>query len=677
MATTAVIDLSKFAKITDVITRIKTDTTVYLSPTGSDTTGDGSSSNPFFSIKRAVLWLNDYSLDPDVYVTIRGLAGTYNYNNNHKAYLIHPDAERVKIHFDSTGGANTLNNGSNFNIVSDGSNGYRVSFGVSSTTGLEAGQYVQIVSDTYGLSALYNGFFKLYAVNHGSNILTIEYNGYGNIKIAPTAPSNGSLYVRRHATHINSSCTNGTFLYIKGGIFSIQIFGANANTENHNHDFVTLKYAFVNSSLFCANGFNKGMYMRESDISFSIGNDGVRISNCYEGIYCDKGSVLNTSGIWCSLNNKGVVFNAAIGGNDTARFGAVNNSYVGLEIGYISGYIADAISIGSVTLIGNQVGSWTIFGSLGLFNGLYSGYNDNGVTSSYNSQVILNFLGSHETIIEHNTLNGVYVSNGSVDLSSSTIYNNYNGVYASNASIINTRDYVTLKDVDITYNECDAICQTKGGISSLNYVTARYNAKNGIICDSVILEMTHCDSSYNSTSTDPTLTVPNAYMHSGCIVNCYYCTFNNSPDSHGFDLGWASIGNFFECDFNYNFGTGLFVEQNSTASYIYSNANDNNTGVYVTNCSGFTMYGDSSSKSSYLNNNTDYGLRIDHNSRASIRLYSWISGNGIYNILCSHASTVSDTANTQIINNYPPTGTNPYYNGSVPDYRGSFIVRNQ
>lgn len=674
MATTAVIDLSRFAKTEDVITRIKTNTTLYLSPTGSDTSGDGSSGSPWFSIKRAIEYLYDYSIDPNIHVTIRGLAGTYNYNNTHKAVLKHPDSDRISINFDYANGATTYNNGSNFSITSDGADGYRVSFGVDSASGFSAGQYIKITSDTYGLSCLYNGYFRLYAVNTGSNILTIEYNGYGPIRVPPQNTSSHDLHVQRMETHINSSCTSGSFLFIYDGLYTLRLFGANANTNSHNHDFVSIKYSHLQPSMLCANGFNKGLMLRGADMVFDTGHNGARITNCYDGVYAGKDSVLNTSSLWCSCNHRGVVYNGSIGGNFEHRFGAVNNNYVGLEVGYMSGYIATTIGIGSTTLIGNEVGAWTIDGSTSIFNGLYSSYNDTGLTSSSGANVILNFSAVHETIIEHNTGHAIIVSDANIDLSSSTIYNNHNGVYAYNTSTVSCRDYVALKDVDVTYNTYDGYYQNKGGVFNLNYFTARHNGKQGYTCVSCIGESLFCDSSFNSIGTISN----NTTMHSGCIFNCYYCSYDSCHTGSGFNLGWGCTGNFFDTTFSNNNLHGMFIGGTASAHTTKTSCNNNQgDGIYLTNCSSLTVYGNLAYDTvSYVNNNGGYGINVVHNSNVSLRQDVWVTGNTGYNIICRHASTVSDTANTAVGNVNPPNNNSPmYHNEWGAEYNGAAIIR--
>jgi hypothetical protein len=55
---------------------------VYISPTGDDTTGNGTSGNPFFSPARAVEYINGYFIPAGVIVTIEVAHGFYTLNNS-------------------------------------------------------------------------------------------------------------------------------------------------------------------------------------------------------------------------------------------------------------------------------------------------------------------------------------------------------------------------------------------------------------------------------------------------------------------------------------------------------------------------------------------------------------------------------------------------------------------
>lgn len=67
----------------------------YLATTGSDTTGDGTSGNPWYSINKAISHLQNYRIDPSVGCTIHLAAGTYSYTEQQD--LSHPNGQYLSI----------------------------------------------------------------------------------------------------------------------------------------------------------------------------------------------------------------------------------------------------------------------------------------------------------------------------------------------------------------------------------------------------------------------------------------------------------------------------------------------------------------------------------------------------------------------------------------------------
>jgi len=67
----------------------------YISPTGSDTTGDGSSGSPWATIQKAITHLAGYRIDPEVGCTINLNSGTYNFTAPQLIY--HPDGDFLSI----------------------------------------------------------------------------------------------------------------------------------------------------------------------------------------------------------------------------------------------------------------------------------------------------------------------------------------------------------------------------------------------------------------------------------------------------------------------------------------------------------------------------------------------------------------------------------------------------
>ena len=76
---------------------INRNTTLYCATTGSDTTGDGSSGNPWFSIHKALDYLKDKWINNDVTVSISLADGTYDYSSLGTITFNHICGDRIKI----------------------------------------------------------------------------------------------------------------------------------------------------------------------------------------------------------------------------------------------------------------------------------------------------------------------------------------------------------------------------------------------------------------------------------------------------------------------------------------------------------------------------------------------------------------------------------------------------
>lgn len=79
------------------IPMITADTTFYCDPAGSDTLGDGSSSNPWFSPHHAFEVLNGYAFGSDVDITIQMNDGTFDLSSNGILYMHHPQGGQISI----------------------------------------------------------------------------------------------------------------------------------------------------------------------------------------------------------------------------------------------------------------------------------------------------------------------------------------------------------------------------------------------------------------------------------------------------------------------------------------------------------------------------------------------------------------------------------------------------
>jgi hypothetical protein len=170
------------------------DTTYYLSPTGSDSTGDGSVGNPWFSLNKAFEYLADRIIAADAQITIQLANGTYQYStaqvcnhvNGKQIRIIGQNSYSLTMSAIVTGysaSINTSNVVTAVITVNDASN-------ITASASVTSGDYVLIKNcfitpgdpdDFIGRSnpLLLNGIFKVTA-KVGNNI-TVQSTMRGGI----------------------------------------------------------------------------------------------------------------------------------------------------------------------------------------------------------------------------------------------------------------------------------------------------------------------------------------------------------------------------------------------------------------------------------------------------------------------------------------------------------------
>lgn len=85
---------------------IESDKTFYVSTTGSDTTGDGTSGNPWKTIHHALDYLDNFAIHNDATVTIQLADGTYSYTSS--IIVSHPHGGNITIEGNTTTPSNVL-----------------------------------------------------------------------------------------------------------------------------------------------------------------------------------------------------------------------------------------------------------------------------------------------------------------------------------------------------------------------------------------------------------------------------------------------------------------------------------------------------------------------------------------------------------------------------------------
>jgi len=304
--------------------------TIYLAPdtagdsptgvVGSDITGDGSDTRPFFSIKRAYEYLKDYRIKVGNTVSIHGLPGKYHYTEQHAVVIDHRDSKFINIEFE------TWNNDYHFYQSVDTS----VSYGVDTSNydaatgtgyilltftmngwetgnkGVQIGDYVRLHTGDGGNNpherGIYNGYFLVTDVDNTNHEITIRYDYPGfmdsSVNTQLTTFQQYSMSITRFAAHVYLNITDtsllkdGYFIYSEYGIGKIRM-SSSSNSKN-----VSMFYVYDGVIPFYSvnlNGFNTGSYLINLLLKFYEGGwvDGYfpTFTNCNTALILDQSSV--------------------------------------------------------------------------------------------------------------------------------------------------------------------------------------------------------------------------------------------------------------------------------------------------------------------------------------------------------------------------------------------------
>lgn len=147
---------------------ISSDVTFYVSTTGSDVTGDGSSGAPWATIGRALEYLGPYAISSTATVTISVADGVYTPSTPYT--LIHKFGTRIIIT-----GANSYTKTVSSVYAATGSSGaWSVTLSLNNVTNITTSDYIIITGCSGGTNPTYlNGCHQITNVDSGNNRITI------------------------------------------------------------------------------------------------------------------------------------------------------------------------------------------------------------------------------------------------------------------------------------------------------------------------------------------------------------------------------------------------------------------------------------------------------------------------------------------------------------------------
>jgi len=684
---------------------ISVDTTIYLAPSassqspdgvpvGSDETGDGTASKPFFSIKRAMEYLENYRIKIGAYVIIRGYPGKYYYNENHAIEIKHKDAKYIKVNFDMletgnyhettvTTDAVTVTNNSDHDLIT-----FTVNDIGSGFYQIQAGDYIKIRPDNDILDdpvyAVWSGFYRVHSVDAPNNKITIVFKRYQSggsyntqhLYGLPTTIANGKIInVIKFSSHIYVSVDD--LNYLKNGCYFYSEFGFggfNMNMSNEKYyetggvsgtqtySAISIYDGIINDIIFHINGFSTGVYFDNLKCYFDGSDNRLlsMITSCVIGLSYDNSTVYIDG---YSGNNCKYPFNTKLSStnhaNNINKVVVCNSYYHGISLrngSYITASDTSTTYVLNVFYNATGIVCWSniellILGSNIMHNhvgisiessklGFFINYSDNNVFSK---------------IHDNNT--GILLSTSSMYLIYVDVYDNQYGIVASNGSSIHTSSSSTslAYKYNIYNNSSDGINMSESYM--ITYNGHIYNNGNvGIKVDKSNINISDCDI---ITNTAYGVTFANS---NGKITNC---NINNNgigvglSTSSTIDIEYSAINN------NTNYGLNMRL-----GSYVYSYHNDinNNSSHGFVSSNSMAYITDTN-----INDNGGYGINSSYSSKIQIYNHSGygISGNTTYNIASIYNSNVDMFNHTAVTNTNPTKNTAPSYSGATA---GNYIL---
>lgn len=315
---------------------IDEDLTLYLSVSGSNTVGDGSSNNPWQTFSAAWDYLSGKVIKFDKNVTIKYLDGTHTISSTIST-TFHPYGERITVSGDTVLDRSITSVQSS----SGSSHNYSVVFNVNTTSGIAVGDYIIVTKDAAnGTNPDYAcGCHEITNVDTGNTRITITSKHRVG---APSGAVTASIKVFK--TILN--CTAGFIATESGSILNLRDFVAVGGSTN------TGIYATNKSTIICSNpvgvsGFSNGVLCRyNSYFKFSLCGVSGANSNCISAMF--GGSLnIDSSVVSGAIVNNGVL--VYYNSNVTAFYCVVTGN---MQAGCYSGYnsflfVADSTSTGN------------------------------------------------------------------------------------------------------------------------------------------------------------------------------------------------------------------------------------------------------------------------------------------------------------------------------------------
>jgi hypothetical protein len=371
---------------------ISANVSFYVTTTGNDTTGNGSSGSPWATLGHALAFLNNYTISPAATVTINIAAGSY--TSGSQIPVNHPQGSQIVIV--GVVFTTTITGVTSFSAPSGGTATAVLAVGL--TTNMVAGDYLLIQVPPTGGSYGYNlcGCHKITTVGSGTSV-TVTVNTYAASAHVPTGTTGLTGNITILKTHLIFSGSSGLQLTSSASSFNL---GTLANVVLVGPGSGTSYDGIIGGNINC--------------------NTAVGLSAWGIGVLSDSGA--NTSLVQVVCSGCGTGFQITFGSYANLQ-GAVANGCTSFGV-----YSTNAATMygSGLTVVGCNSSGIELLYTASLYGGsmIACDNNGNGITVSYGASAQ---IGSSN--VSYNTAWGVSTTNFSMTAggSSCTFTSNTSG----------------------------------------------------------------------------------------------------------------------------------------------------------------------------------------------------------------------------------------------------------
>jgi hypothetical protein len=477
------------------ISVVSSNTSIYVSPNGSDTVNTGSSSSPFKTLGHALETLKNKRISPGVTVTIF-VTGAVSFNGANERHTFsattfeHPDGERIVISGEKATPV-TIQSISSYNANSATTGGYYMEAHLNASSGITVGDFIFIHEPNYRESSKPAGGPIIYEVDFENERMAV--------RSAEHSGNAGQTYDNWIATSRKTLATGPHQVVATNGLLSatptVLLFVRHDNPWEDTRTSTDDRSAFVTpqgivlsaSGIFNTNGSLINTY--SSPILGNISSGTLGLTGAAD---TEFGGVSGET-FFTSIDRRHVNLSANV-----LKTRLNFDSTDGLKILSSIGRIEDIVLCGPAHA-GSAGGTYAPESNTK--TGIYIAPNVNCVLKN------VGISGFDKGIyIDHGSMTADQVfasgNNYNVFCDSGRAYLNESIVTGSgNSSIYGTNNSsLVVKNTIIAANKSNGVELHNGSVAEMNYCNVSLNGTNGILSNGSIVELSGTTSAYGATS---------------------------------------------------------------------------------------------------------------------------------------------------------------------------------